>query len=177
MINRYHYCHYIFFSSIDPLGTIINEEAMQGTGKLPLHIHHVKCGLLVEKILGPFFKHELLKDLHHANSPYSYYVDDSTDRSVKKLCTFSVRYYSHRFKTIKDTFLCLKEVVYTTADEMVKVVVDVNTENQMDTDEFTCLCTDTTNSMTGDKHSLKTEAKKEYPLLLHIHCKFLIYIK
>ena len=150
---------------------------MVGTGKLPLQLHKDKCELLVIKILGPFFKNELLNDLHHANTPYSYYMDDTTDKSVKKLCTFSVRYYSHRFETIKDTFLCLKEVVYTTADKMVEVVVDVNTEHEMDTDEFTSLCTDTTNSMTGDKHSLKTEAKKTYPLLLHIHCKFLIYIK
>ena len=144
---------------------------------MPLQLHKDKANLLVQKIWGPFFKRELLNDLHHANTPYSYYVDDSTDKSVKKLCTFSVRYYSHRFETIKDTFLCLKEVVYTTADKMVEVVVNVNTENEMDTDEFTGLCTDTTNSMTGDTHSLKTEAQKEYPLLLHIHCKFLIYIK
>ena len=176
MIIRYPKFH-IFSSSIDPLGQIINDEAMEGTGKLPLQLHTDKCILLVLKVLGPFFLNELLNDLHHANTPYSYYVDDTTDISVKKLCTFSVRYYSHRFKTIKDTFLCLKEVVYTTADEMVKVVVDVNNEKEMDTDEFTSLCTDTTNSMTGDKHSLKTEAKKEYPLLLHIHCKILIFIK
>ena len=87
-------------------------------------------------------------------------MDDSTDCSDIKLTAFSTRYYSHRFKTIKETFLCLKEIIYATADHMTKMLVDVNTELALDTEEFTGLATDTTNSMVGKDHSLKTESKK-----------------
>ena len=113
---------------MDPLGEIINQEFIDG--KLPLQLHRDKCMLLIKKILGPYFKNELLNDLHHKDSPYSLYVDDSTNFS-KKLTAYSVRYYSHRFKTIKDTFLRLREIIRADAKTMTQELVEVNEELKM----------------------------------------------
>ena len=161
---------FLLYSSIDPLGVIINKEFLEGSN-YPLQLHKDKCTLLVKKILGPFFKKELLNDLKQSNTPYSFYIDDSTDNSDTKLSAFCVRYYSNRFQTIKDTFLRLREVIHTDAITMTNLVVDVNTELELLTDWFISVCTDTTNSMVGDKHSLKTELKKIYAWLIHVHCK------
>ena len=149
---------------------IINKEFLEGSS-YPLQLGNLKCSLLVKKIWGPHFKKELLNDLKQSNTPYSFYIDDSTDNADIKLSAFCVRYYSNRFQTIKDTFLRLREVIHTDAITMTNLVVDVNTELELLTDWFISVCTDTTNSMVGDKHSLKTELKKIYPWLIHVHCK------
>ena len=124
-LNFYFLLH---FRAVDPLGEIINQEFMDG--KLPLQLHRNKCVALIKKILGPYFKNELLNDLHHKDSPYSLYVDDSTNFS-KKLTAYSVRYYSHRFKTIKDTFLRLREIIRADARTMMQELVEVNNELNM----------------------------------------------
>ena len=157
---------YFSFSTIDPIGEILNQEF----GSKTIKLHHSKCMLLVQKVLGPWFKKELLEDLHQSNTPFSLHVDDTTDCSVEKICAFSTRYYSHRFKTIKDTFLKLESITYTTADASFEVLQKVIKNLDLDTTQFVGLSTDTTNSMVGANHSLKTLAKDAYKNLTHVHC-------
>ena len=149
---------------MDPIGEVLNREFGSNT----MMLHRTKCIALVRHVLGPWMRNELLKDLRSA--PHSIYLDDATMCNVYKMSGYSVRYYSDRFKTIKDTFLKLEDVLYTTADALTKHLVDVHKKLDLDDDEFVGLSTDTTNSMVGKDHSLKTEAKKIWRNLIHIHC-------
>ncbi len=101
------------FRCIDTLGEIIQDEF----GKDKIQLHRTKCTALVKKVLGPFFKDELAKELKDA--PFALLADESTDVSVTKLLAFSVRYYSSRFKTIKETFLCLEPIIHADAVSLI----------------------------------------------------------
>ena len=48
--------------------------------------------------------------------PPTLLTDETTDISVTKLLTFSVRYYSPKYQKILETHLDLKEMVRATAD-------------------------------------------------------------
>lgn len=100
------------FNAFDVIGEIIEDEY----GPNALKMHQTKCKALVESVLGPYFKKELIKDLQHEDCIYSLLTDETTDISVTKLLTFSVRYYSPKYQKILETHLDLKEMVRATAD-------------------------------------------------------------
>ena len=152
------------FRSIDPLGEIIDQEF----GPNVIKLHRTKCMALVKNILGPYFKSELQQDL--LNAPFSILLDESTDISATKLLAFSIRYYSARFKDIKETFLCIKEIVHADANSLVAVLKEVVQEWRLDPENFVGLSTDGCNVMVGEHHSLMTLARKEFPNLIHMKC-------
>ena len=73
-------------------------------------MHRTKCEVLIKRILGPFFRCELAQDLQKSEA-FGLQMDESTDVSVSKLLAFSVRYFSERYRTIKETFLCMQKIV------------------------------------------------------------------
>ena len=56
--------------NVDPLGEIIQQEF----GPHSIQLHHTKCEAMIRKILGPYFKDELQKDLQGAY--FSLLVDE-----------------------------------------------------------------------------------------------------
>ena len=104
------------FQSFDVFGEIIEDEFGPGA----IRMHRTKNQALVEKVLGPFFKDELTKDLKDPECVYSLLTDETTDNVSRKLLTFSVRYYSPKFQKIKETHLTLKEMIRATADLLMK---------------------------------------------------------
>ena len=104
------------FNAFDQIGEIIEDEF----GPNAIKLHRTKNQALVQKVLGPYFLKELLKDLQHPDCFFSLLTDETTDISVTKLLTFSVRYYSSRFKQIKETHLDLKEMIRANAELLTK---------------------------------------------------------
>ena len=104
------------FNSFDVIGEIIEDEF----GPNALRLHQTKNKALVENILGPYFKSELLRDLQHEDCFFSLLTDETTDISVTKLLAFSVRYYSPTHKKIKETHLELKTMIRATAELLMK---------------------------------------------------------
>ena len=102
-------------NSIDPLSEIIDDEF----GPNVIKLHRTKCTYLIKNILGPYFKRELMKDLQ-ASPCFSLLVDESTDISITKILAFSLRYYSPRFKQIKETFLALEDMIHSDANELIQ---------------------------------------------------------
>ena len=95
------------FNSFDQIGEIIQDEC----GSDFIRLHRTK-----NQALGPYFHNELIEDLQHKDTVFSILTDEGTDVSVKKLLTFSVRYYSPKHKKIVETHLDLKEMIRATGE-------------------------------------------------------------
>ena len=99
------------FNSFDQIGEVIQDEWPKS-----IQLHQTKNKALAESVLGPYFREELLADLRHEDSFFSILTDETTDISVNKLLTFSVRYYSPKYRKIKETHLDLKELTRATGE-------------------------------------------------------------
>ena len=103
------------FNSFDQIGEIIADE-FPGS----IRLHQTKIKALVKKVLGPYFQEELRQDLQHEDCVYSLLTDETTDISVTKFLTYSVRYYSAKYRAIKETHLDLKTLVRATGEILMK---------------------------------------------------------
>ena len=121
------------------------------------------------KLQADFFFFNFQKDLQAAPC-FSIEVDESTDISVKKLLSYTVRYYSIRFNDIRETFMDIEEITSATAValfEQLKALIQRWGLNPLN---FVGLGVDGASVMDGVKHSLKTLAKAEYPNLEPMKC-------
>ena len=149
--------------SMDDLGEIIQQEFPSS-----IQLHRTKCAALIRNVLGPHFMSEFKNDLQ--NSFFSLMVDESTDVSTTKLMAFSARYYSERFKTIKETFMCLREVVYCDAKTLTLELKDTLHQWRLNPELFIGLGTDGASNMIAKDVSLQNYARQEYPNLTHVRC-------
>ena len=120
------------------------------------------------KLQADFF-FNFQKDLQAAPC-FSIEVDESTDISVKKLLSYTVRYYSIRFDDIRETFLDIEEITYATAVALFGQLKGLIQRWGLDPLNFVSLGTDGASVMIGVNHSLMTLAKAEYPNLEHMRC-------
>ena len=151
------------FRSMDSLSEIIKDET-----KNDIKLHRTKCMNLVRQVLGPFFKKELKQDL--IDTPFSIGIDETTDVSVKKQMSFTVRYYSKRFSTIKETFLGMVEIEGGDANTLTSCVQEVLADWNLIGSFFVGLGTDGASPMIGKHHSVAALLKKGYPHLQSIRC-------
>ena len=152
------------FRSVDDLCEVLNQEF----GVNSVQLHRTKCTALTKKVLGPFFKKELKEDI--GDSYYSFMIDESTDISVTKLLAFSIRYYSKRFKTIKETFLCLHDILEADANALFEHLEKVIEDWDLKPENFVGFASDGASVMIGCNHSLQVLAKRKYPNLIHMRC-------
>ncbi|CAH2088617.1 unnamed protein product [Euphydryas editha] len=79
-------------SAADHLGSLC-ANAFQGTEAAKnLKLHRTKCTAVIQMVLAPHFKTELIKDI--GDEPYSLLLDESTDISVKQNLGAVVKYFS-----------------------------------------------------------------------------------
>ena len=84
-IATYVACH-TSINAVGDLSDILQEE--MGAFKM----HRTKCTAVITSVLAPHFREELKEDI--GESPYSLYLDETTDISVNKLC-FCDQYFTH----------------------------------------------------------------------------------
>jgi len=105
--------------AVDPLGEIIQAD-FGGSAKDAIRLHRTKCRAIIAKVLGPFFKEDLIHDL--ANAPFSILVDEATDISVVKILGLSIRYYSSKMNKIVTTYLGMVELTQSDAIGLTEAV-------------------------------------------------------
>ena len=71
---------------MDDLSDILQDE--MGAFKM----HKTKCTAVITSVLASHFREELREDI--GESPYSLYLDESTDVSVNKLLCICVKYHT-----------------------------------------------------------------------------------
>ena len=81
-VATYVACH-TSINAVDDLSDILQDE--MGAFKM----HRTKCTAVITSVLAPHFREELREDI--GESPYSLYLDESTDVSVNKLLCICVK--------------------------------------------------------------------------------------
>lgn len=92
-VATYVACH-TSINAVDELSDILKDEI--GAFKM----HRTKCSAVIKSVLAPYFRDELRQDI--GNTPYSVYLDETTDISVSKLLCICIKYRSkkHNFKVL-----------------------------------------------------------------------------
>ena len=97
-VATYVACH-TSINAVDDLSDILQDE--MGAFKM----HKTKCTAVITSVLAPHFREELREDI--GESPYSLYLDESTDVSVNKLLCICVKYRSRKHGKFVSTYLGL----------------------------------------------------------------------
>lgn len=79
-------------NAVDDLSDILKDE--MGT----FQMHRTKCTAVIKSMLAPHFREELVEDI--GESPYSLYLDESTDISMNKLLCICVKYHSKKTQQV-----------------------------------------------------------------------------
>jgi len=87
---------------VDDLSDILKDEMET------FQMHRTKCTAIIKSVLAPHFREELVEDI--GESPYSLYLDESTDISVNKLLCICVKYHSKKHSKFVSTYLGLVEL-------------------------------------------------------------------
>uniref|UniRef100_H3ANX4 Uncharacterized protein n=1 Tax=Latimeria chalumnae TaxID=7897 RepID=H3ANX4_LATCH len=149
-------------NAVDELGEILKEEfgAFQ--------MHRTKCTALVNSLLGPYFRQQLLDDV--GTSPYSLLADESTDISVHKLLCICIKYYSRTSKKLVSTYLGMVELLQASAHNIAQAIIEFIDASGLKTENLVGIATDGASVMCGKNHSVFTILKERQPSLQLVHC-------
>ncbi|XP_078509628.1 uncharacterized protein LOC144769412 [Lissotriton helveticus] len=149
-------------NSIDRLGEILSEEVP------PFRMHRTKCTALINGLLGPYFKGELLQDM--GSSPYSLIIDESTDISVKKLLCICVKYFSKKSSRIVSSYLGMIELQEACAQDIANALLEFLKDCRLPIENMVGVGTDGTSVMCGKNHSTYTLLREKQPTLQLVRC-------
>lgn len=119
-------------NAVDEFGEILKEELGA------FRMHRTKCTALINSLLGPYFKQQLLDDV--GTSPYSLLVDESTDISVHKLLCICIKYYSCTSKKLVSTYLGMVELPQARAHDIAQAIVEFLNLSGLKTQNLTRYC-------------------------------------
>ena len=160
-IATYVACH-TSINAVDDLSDIWHDE----TGAFSMH--RTKCTAVIRSVLAPHFREELIADI--GESPYSLYLDETTDVSVTKLLCVCVKYRSLTQGKFISTYLGLVEIIDANAVGISDAIVKFLTETGLDIKNMIGIATDGASVMVGRNHSVFTLLKQKQPSLQLIRC-------
>lgn len=131
-------------------------------------MHRTKCTAVIKSVLAPHFRDELTEDI--GESPYSLYLDETTDISVSKLLCICVKYRSQKHSKFVSTYLGLVELLKANANGISDAIVAFLGECGLDIKNMVGIATDGASVMVRKNHSVFTLLKQKQPSLLLIRC-------
>jgi hypothetical protein len=149
--------------SVDHLTEVISQ-----TNKIDLKLHRTKCAGLIKNVIAPCLLEELVKDLQDV--PFSFIIDESTDKSTVKYLCICVKYHSKVEKSIKTNFLGILSLENATADTLYECITEFCVNNKINLNNMIGLGTDGANNLCGKHHSLFTLLKKSNDRLQLVRC-------
>ncbi|KAE8280143.1 hypothetical protein D5F01_LYC22285 [Larimichthys crocea] len=156
-IATYVACH-TSINAVQDLSDILQEEMM----------HRTTCTAIITSVLAPHFREELKEDV--GESPYSLYLDETTDISVNKLLCICVKYRSQKHNKFVTTYLGLVDLLSADAQGISDAIVSFLSECGLDIKHMVGIATDDTSVMVGKHHSVFTLLKQKQPSLQLIRC-------
>ncbi len=160
-IAAYIACH-TSINAVDDLSDILKDE--MGT----FQMHRTKCTAIIKSVLTPHFREELMEDI--VESPYSLYLDESTDISVNKLLCICVKYHAKKHNKFVSTYLGLVELRDADAKGISDTVFAFISQNGLQIKNMMGIATDGASVMVGKHHSVFTLLKQTQPNLQLIRC-------
>ncbi|XP_078521674.1 uncharacterized protein LOC144828067 [Lissotriton helveticus] len=149
-------------NNIDGYGDILKDEFPA------FRMHRTKCTALINSLLGPYFKEELLKDI--GTSPFSLLIDESTDIEVKKLLCICIKYFSTKLNKFVSTFLAMVELDQACSEDIANAVLNMLETCNLDIKNLIGIGTDGASVMCGKHHSTFTLLRDKQPSLQLVRC-------
>ncbi|KAE8293881.1 SCAN domain-containing protein 3 [Larimichthys crocea] len=147
-----------------PTGATLLLQEEMGAFKM----HRTKCTAVITSVLAPHFREELKEDV--GESPYSLYLDETTDTSVNKLLCICVKYRSQKHNKFVSTYLGLVDLLSADAQGISDAIVSFLSECGLDIKHMVGIATDGASVMVGKHHSVFTLLKQKQPSLQLIRC-------
>ena len=145
-------CH-TSINAVQDLSDIVQE--VMGVFKM----HRTRCTAVITSVLAPYFREELNDDV--GESPYSLYLDETTDISVNKLLCICVKYQSQKHNKFVSTYLGLVDLHSADAQSISDALVSYLSECGLDIKHMVGIATDGALVMVGKKslcfHTAETE--------------------
>ncbi|KAI5643242.1 hypothetical protein NE865_04660 [Phthorimaea operculella] len=157
-------------STIDHLTDLCKDIFPDSKAIIDLKLHRTKCTQVINQVLAPHFKEELLKDI--GSRKYSIILDESTDISVTKFMGIIVRYFSLTLNAVVSPFLSLEPVEKADAIGLVTTLVNCLNSNNLPIANLAGIGTDNAAVMTGQHNSVYEILRSQYnlPNLVLIRC-------
>lgn len=111
-------------NAVDELSDILEDEI--GAFKM----YRTKCSAVMRSVLAPYFRDKLRDDI--GNTPYSLYLDETTDISVSKLLCICIKYCSKKHNHFVSAYLGLVELLDADANGIVNAIIDFLQANVLD---------------------------------------------
>ncbi|XP_037805542.1 uncharacterized protein LOC119599717 [Lucilia sericata] len=160
-------CH-TSINSVDHLTLLQKKTFCDSAIAKDLQMGRTKCTKIIENVLCPYFKKELIADI--GDIVFSLLIDESTDVSVKKQLGIVVRYYSESSRCIVNTFLKLVELEDSTASAITKAILLTLNEFNVNLNKFKGLGTDNANAMVGANKGVIAQLKNSNIILVPCVC-------
>lgn len=156
-------------SQIDHLSNLC-KDVFADSKSADLRIHRTKCTQIINQVLAPHFRENLLKDI--GSQKYSVIIDESTDVSVTKFMGIIVRYFSVAQNTIVSAFLSLEPIERADANGLVTSLVKCLQCHGLSLQNLVGIGTDNASVMTGRHNSVYELLRTQYnlPHLVLIRC-------
>lgn len=153
--------------AVDHLGELLSEL---GTGSVleKLRCHRTKCSRLIDSVIAPTHRDELLADV--GDSYYSLIVDEVTDISVSKFMGVCIRYYSRKHKRMITDFLGLIPVKSCKGEDLALALLNFLRSIGLNPQKMRSIGTDGAPNMCGVNNSFYTHLKKVIPKLELFKC-------
>ncbi|KAL0830065.1 hypothetical protein ABMA28_003522 [Loxostege sticticalis] len=157
-------------STIDHLTDLCKDIFPDSKAVIDLKLHRTKCTQVINQVLAPHFKEELLKDI--GTQKYSIILDESTDISVTKFKGIIVRYFSLTLNAVVSAFLSLEPVDKADANGLATSLVKCLSSNNLPIANLVGVGTDNAAVMTGQHNSVYEILRTQYnlPNLILIRC-------
>ncbi|KAJ1129115.1 hypothetical protein NDU88_007486 [Pleurodeles waltl] len=131
-----------------------------------IRMHDTHCTAIVNSLLGPYFKEQLINDI--GQSPYSLIVEQSTDILVKPPMYIHIRYFSQLHRKFVISFLGIIELP--PAGNVAQVVLDFLAENHLQNKNLVGLAADKASVICSENHSVFISLKETLPSLQLVSC-------
>ena len=157
-------------SAVDHLGHLCANVFQGSEAAKNLKLHRTKCTAVIQMVLAPHFKTELINDI--GDEPYSLSIDESTDISVKKNLGVVVKYFSRTQNEVISTFLGLSALHSSDAEGIVRSLIALLKDAGLQIKNLIGIGTDNAFVMTGINSSVYKILKEKYDLqhLILVRC-------
>lgn len=120
-----------------------------------------KATNLIRQGLRSHFNTLLIKDLN--KFPYSLFIDETTDISTEKQLAIMVSYFDEAEFTYKTNLLDIVSCPDGSAKAIFSVSKQTLLASKINLTHWIGVCSDTTNTMMGEHHSVSQMIKSEFP--------------
>lgn len=158
---------FLLMDTLSPLCADIFPDS-EIAGKLA--VHRTKATALVKDSLGKCFGKRLHEKLSTPGCFFSIIMDETTDISAVKQCAFTVIYYDKDCDTVKTNFFDMVEMKSGTAEDLYQALKQSLVTKHIPFSNLVGFSSDTTNVMVGEKHSVFSLLKQDFPNIVCVKC-------